>query len=131
MKDVRSEAGFSLMEAIVATVISVIAIIGLAHTFGMGRGFIERFGIARTALSLVRGRMESFTASPDSIALGASYTQPFNYLGAEVGTIEWRVVPYDDLQIPGTRDLKNVVIVARWGPAGQRDSLEISRLFEP
>jgi hypothetical protein len=119
------------MEAIVATVISIIAILGLAHTFGMGRGFIERFGIARTALSLVRAKMESFTVSRDSIALGSFYVQPFNYRGNEVGTIEWRVDPYDDVQISGPYNLRNVVITARWGPPTQRDSLVISRLFQP
>ena len=34
------------MEVIVATVIATIAVVGLAYTFGMGRGFI-RPGLAR------------------------------------------------------------------------------------
>lgn len=128
-----SEAGFSLMEAIVAMIISVIAIVGLAHSFGMGRGFIERFAIGRTALGAVRGKMEflSLSANSDSIALGSFFVQPFNYRNAEVGTIEWRVEPYDDPQVSGTVNLNRVVVVARWGRSSESDSLRLSRLFQP
>jgi hypothetical protein len=122
------------MEAIVATFISIIAILGLAYSFGMGRGFIERFAIGRTALGFACGKMEVLTlpANADSVALNQPlYVQPFNYRGNEAGTIEWRVEPYDDPQVPGVADLNNVVVVARWGPPGQRDSLRLSRLFQP
>src|SRR2546426_12733052 len=38
-----TEQGFSLIEAVVATVIAALAVVGLAHTFGLGRAFINRF----------------------------------------------------------------------------------------
>ena len=43
--------GFSLIEVLVALVIAVIAILGLAHTFGAGRGLINRYDTAREALA--------------------------------------------------------------------------------
>ena len=44
-----SESGFSLMEAIVATAIAVIAVLGLAYSFGQGRAMIGRYEISRAA----------------------------------------------------------------------------------
>lgn len=120
------------MEAVVATAISVIAIVGLAHTFGMGRHFIDRFAIGRVALGEIRGQMDFLTTQPansDSLALNRFFARPFNYQGNEIGTLEWRIAPYDDPGVPGTMDLKQVVIVAKWGSGVERDSIRITRLF--
>jgi hypothetical protein len=122
------------MEAIVATIISVIAILGLAHSFGVGRGFIERYAVGRAALSAAQGRMEALSVLPpssDSLATNGFFVQPFNFRGAEAGTVEWRIEPYDDPVVPGTPNLDKVTVVARWGPASDRDSLRLSRLFQP
>lgn len=126
------ESGFSLMEAIVALAISMIAILALAHTFGVGRGFIERFAIGRTALGVARARMEYLSvlpASSESLAVGNVFSQPFNYRGLQTGTVEWRIVAYNDPQVTPTNDLREVTVVASWGPVQQRDSLRLTRLF--
>lgn len=123
-----------MMEAIVATVISIIAILGLAHSFGVGRGFIERYAVGRAALSAAQGRMEALSVLPptaDSLATNRFFLQPFNYRGAEAGTIEWRIEPYDDPVVSGPYNLKKVTVVARWGPGVEQDSLRLSRLFQP
>lgn len=126
------EGGFSLMESIVATIIAVIAIAGLAHTFGLGRGFIERFEIARTALGLARGQMESLVAygpSSDSLAIGASFQRPFSYQGRAMGQVEWRIDPFDDPSTSVSTDLRNVTLKVWWGTGLLRDSVQIHRLF--
>ena len=122
------------MEAIVATVISVIAILGLAHSFGVGRGFIERYAVGRAALSAAQGRMEALSVLPpssDSLRTNGFFVQPFNYRGVQAGTVEWRIEPYDDPAVSGPYNLDKVTVVARWGPPGEQDSLRLSRLFQP
>jgi hypothetical protein len=121
-----------MMEAIVATVISIIAILGLAHSFGLGRGFIERFSVGRAALAAARGRMEALTVllpTSDSLAMNAAFIAPFNFGAVESGTIHWRIAPYNDPITAGPNDLKEVTVVVAWGAGAERDSLKLTRLF--
>lgn len=131
----ESEGGFSLMEALVAATISVIAVIGLAHSFGMGRAFINRYEVARAALGAVGARMEELSVLPAAapeLTVGAhpATPEPFTYQGVEVGTIGWRVEWFDDPLTPSiTADLKRVTVVVRWGGGADRDSVRLIRLF--
>jgi hypothetical protein len=121
------------MEAVVATVISVIAILGLAHTFGMGRGFIDRFAVGRAAIGVVQGRMEALSVLPvgsPELTIGAHPGIPFTYKGEAVGTEWWRVEWFDDPATPTTTsDLRKVTVVVTWGRGADRDSLQLTRLF--
>lgn len=120
------------MEAIVATAISVVAILGLAHTFGIGRGFIDRFTVARAALGAVRGRMEALSVldrDSDSLAAYSFFTEPFNSGGRETGIVEWRVAPQPDSLPPTGAELRVVTVVAKWGSGVERDSIRLTRLF--
>ena len=128
-----SESGFSLMEAAVAIVISVIAILGLAHSFGMGRGFIERFAMGRAAIGVIEGRMEALSVLPASspeLIVGTHPEIPFDYKGVHVGTEQWRVEWFDDPATTRTSaDLRRVTVVVTWGRGADRDSLRLTRLF--
>jgi type II secretory pathway pseudopilin PulG len=133
----NDERGFSLMEALVATVITVIAVIGLAHTFGMGRGFIDRFEVARSALAAAESRMEFLSAlrswSPE-LMIGDHPAIPnpfvFGNPARTIGTETWRVEWFDDPVTPGTiQDLKRVTVVVRWTMAATADSVTFTRLF--
>src|SRR6187399_3619811 len=53
-----AEAGFTLIEAMVATVIAVIAVVALAFTFGAARGLVDRYAVARSGLAVAEQRME-------------------------------------------------------------------------
>ena len=116
------ERGFSLMEALTAATISVIAVMGLAYSFGIGRGLVDRYEIARAALGEAQSQLEALTLLPSTdptLALGyVAPLTPFRYEGATLGTENWRVVGYDEPHLPGT-----VNLTARKGIAlpNQRD----------
>jgi hypothetical protein len=123
------------MEAIIATVIAVIAVLGLAHTFGLGRGFAVRFEVARMALGIAQSRMEALTVLPStdpSLAIGTHPATPldFTYRGVPIGTETWRVEWYDDPASSAlTTDLKRVTVLISWQRGADTDSVQLVRLF--
>jgi len=124
------------MEAVVATVVSVIAVLGLAHTFGIGRGFIERFSIGRNALGVAQARMEALCVLPAStapeLATGVHAAIPFLHLGQPLGTEQWRVQWFDDPATSATSlDLKQITVVVTWKQGIDQDSLKLTRLVIP
>jgi type II secretory pathway pseudopilin PulG len=131
----NDQSGFSLIEALTATVIAVIAVLGLAFTFSVGRGQVQRYAVARAAQGEVASRMEQLlqladhTPGSDSLAVGyASPASPFSYAGADVGTLWWHVEPYDDPYVPGPIDLRRLVVCVRWN-SGMPDSLQLDQLL--
>src|SRR5262245_64306352 len=88
----EDEAGFSLIEVIVATVIAMLAFIGLAYTFSMGRGFINRFEVRRAAVAAARARLETLASDPGSPDLSITpppHTTPFVVDGVNRGEERW------------------------------------------
>ena len=129
--------GFSLLEAIVATVITVIAALGLAYTFGIGRSNINRFEVARIADAMAQSRIEFLgalaLASPtsDSLELGLhpATPSPFLYHGNTVGIEYWRVDAAPTtlpLNIGGS--LSRVTAIVSWTMGGLADSVTYTRL---
>ncbi len=55
------ERGISLTEALTAATLSVIAVIGLAYSFGVGRSLVDRYEIARAALGEAQTQLESMS----------------------------------------------------------------------
>lgn len=114
------ERGFSLIEALIATIIAVLAVLGLAYTFSVGRGQVGRYEVARAALGEAESQMERLLrldhVSPtvDSLALGHNYSFPFTYRAATLGTVGWHVDPYDDPYIPNSPNLRRLVVVVHW-----------------
>lgn len=131
----RPEQGFSLIEALIATVIAVIAVLGLAYTFSVGRGQVSRFEVARAALGVAESRMETLlrlhdtTPGSDSLVVGyRSPTFAFTYQGAPLGTTWWHLDPYDDPDLPDNPDLKRLVVCVRWSTVTP-DSIQFSQLL--
>ena len=127
----NDERGFSLMEAIVASVIAVIAVMGMAYSFGLGRAWINRFEIVRMADGQAQSRMELLSTLPPSdvnLTLGDHAGAPFNYLGTAIGDDHWRVEA-PDVTVPGRGALHQVTVTVAWTNAGLRDSLAYQRLF--
>ena len=137
-RDPCDARGFSLMEAIVATVIAVIAALGLAYTFGIGRANINRFEAAREADAIAQSTMENLSlladASPasESLAVGSHPDSPptFSYQGHAIGSEYWHVdrapvtVPY-----PIRGKLFRVTTVVTWTMGGFPDSVTYNRLM--
>jgi hypothetical protein len=137
----RSDAqGFSLMEAIVATVIAVLAAIGLAYSFGVGRGNINRLEVARVADGRAQARMEFLgVLAQTRPGLGDSLTQvgvhpnpvlPFIANGDTIGSEYWRVDPAPasvPLSVRGNLTLVTVEVAYVLG--GVADTARYGRIF--
>ena len=129
-----NERGFSLMEALTSATISVIAVLGLAHTFAMGRALVDRYEVARFALSEAESQLEALSMQVGDPTLAIGYTSPatpFIYQGATLGSQSWHVVAYDEPHLPGTVNLKRVVMTVRWQQGSRPDSLSLERLWLP
>lgn len=131
----RAEAGFSLVEAIAATVIGTIAVIGLAYSFSLGRSFINRFEVARAGLGVAQQRLDLLRGIPkDSLGLlagGSTHVRSFQHGGREVGTEEWTVSWFDDPATAGANDLKRVTVRVLWSRGSIADTVTLTRLFLP
>jgi len=126
---------------IVATLIATIAVIGLAYTFSTGRGFINRFELARAAFAAAEGRLEALAVAPSGdpemsiTPPGSPHTAPFVVDGRVHGTESWTVV-WRDMPVDGTggadpnpNDLKYVTVEVLYQQGTVRDTIRLSRLF--
>jgi type II secretory pathway pseudopilin PulG len=130
----RSERGVGLMEVVIATVIAVIAIVALAYSFGMGRGLVNQYEIARIALAAAQRRMETLSSLPANAAelqIGVPHTADVQVDGLTVARESWTVVPYDDPAdgLNGDLDLKQVTATVSWGQAGPTETVILTRFF--
>ena len=110
-------------------------VLGLAYTFGLGRGQVDRYEIARAALGTAENRLERLlllaerTPASDSLAVGyRSPAFPFEHSGIARGTQWWHVDPYDDPNVPGSVDLRRIVVCVRWN-ASVPDSVQPGTLL--
>jgi Tfp pilus assembly protein PilV len=136
----RSEPkGFSLIEVMVAGVVAVVAVLGLAYSFSTGRGLINRYAAARDALAAVEQRMERlsmFALRDSSIAdLAPGSHGPFPRslndapVGAERWTVTWVDDPADDAGgDPNPNDYKLVTVEVTWSSGGVQDTVRLSRI---
>jgi len=128
------------MEVIVATVIATIAVLGLAYTFGMGRGFIDRFLVGRAALGAAQARLELLSVTPAADTSLTPVVQHQSYFivdGSIFGTERWMVEWIDD---PGDgakpadknpRDLRRLTVTVEFMQGDRADSVRIARLLAP
>ena len=123
------------MEAIVASVIAAIAIIGLAYTFGIGRGQVDRYEVARAALSLAKTEMDSLAIvwaqrpSSDSLLIGyTSPARPFVYEGTTRGSAGWQIAAYSSPTAPSV-SMRRATVTVTWVSGSLSDSLRLDRLF--
>jgi prepilin-type N-terminal cleavage/methylation domain-containing protein len=136
-----SESGFSLMEVIVATVIATIAVLGLAHTFGAGRAYIDRSETARDAQALVQRRLETLVllgaknpgaaelvvGGPNSVALAINA----HVDGTQTTQVDWVDDPIDKTAATGDgnpNDYKRVTVTISWIQGGTTDQVVGSRV---
>ena len=124
------------MEVVVAGVIAIIAALGLAYSFSVGRVQIDRFEVARAALAIAQQRMDSLSvlpasASAFSIGMHPDPPIPFNFEGSALGTEIWEVQWVNDPATKSYNDLKRVSVSVVWTQGTATDSVRLSRLFLP
>lgn len=133
----RGDAGFTLTEVLVALLITVIAVLGLAHTFGLGRGMIDRYATARDAMGVAQARMETLrmearsdTGNPD-LSVGAHTPIAITLDGAVAGLESWQVDWATDPGHPGGsgQDYRKITVTVNWKQSGIDDHVQISSLF--
>ena len=129
-----NERGFSLLEAILGTMIAVIAVMGLAYSFGLGRGYIDRYQIERAADFLAQRRMEwlgslALRTNP-AFAIGthSDAQSTFYFKGTAIGSEGWRVAPAP-AAVPQHALIKEVTVTVRWTAGGFPDSVVYQRAF--
>lgn len=133
---VGNARGLSLVEAIAATLIAVLAVVGLAYSFGVGRGMIDRYRVERCAMGRAELLVDSLvTVKPAALLVSGS--QPFWIDGAPPGTSSWTVAwvddPIDGLagsspSDPNPNDMKRITVQVVWGAGGSTHTLSISRM---
>ena len=130
------------MEVIAATVIATFAVVGLAYTFGLGRGFIDRYEVARAALAQAEGRLETLEVHPSGDTLSTPDEQHMSYfvvdgrvLGTERWVVRWVDDPADGTGQPGPdpnpRDLRRATVTVVFQMGSVEDSVQLSRLLPP
>lgn len=126
-------SGFALVEVIVASAIAVVAVLGLAYSFSVGRAQIDRFKIARVALATAQDQMERLTTlSPTdpSLTIGEHPASPPTFVSDGVTLNQsWKVEWFDDPAISGSNDLKRVTVEIAWTQGPLSDALSLTRLF--
>jgi hypothetical protein len=121
------------MEAIVATVIAVLAVIALAYSFGYGRSFINGFEVRRVAEGAAQACMDSLGTLPDSaagLALGTHPATPLPFAcnGRVVGTVSWRVSNPSDVPATVAGALRELKVAVAWMQENMRDSVVYTRV---
>ncbi|MBI1798993.1 MAG: hypothetical protein HYR73_04845 [Candidatus Eisenbacteria bacterium] len=133
LTDHHTERGFSMMEAIVATVIAVIAVLGLAYSFGEGRALIGQYETSRAALAAAQGCLDSLSVLPPSDgAFGVTpppHSKPFMLGGQTIGLVQWDVLAYPDSIDTNPFDLKQVTVTVSLTAGSMPSSIRLSRLF--
>jgi prepilin-type N-terminal cleavage/methylation domain-containing protein len=135
------EKGFSLLEVLVAMVIAVIAVVGLAYSFGTGRGLIDRYATARDALAAAEQRLERLAflsnQNPNHPDLSAGthgpLARPLNGTrsGQESWTVVWVDDPVDNTPDANPNDYKRVTVEVSWTQGGMQDRIALSRVLLP
>jgi len=127
-----NERGISLVEAVLASVIAAIAVLGLAHSFGLGRANINRFELARAAFATAQGRLEILQSDPKAnfeFSMDSLHVRPFVHAGQTVGTESWVVSWFDDPLTGTANDLRKVTVRVGWQIGATTDTVTLSRLF--
>jgi len=129
--------GFSLVELLAALLLTVITIMGLAHTLGLGNGFIDRYATARAALARANGQLEQVRAEVrdgQPVAPVDSVNDVVIVPGVP-GTVHTHVEGHDDPlngADPSRPDYFKVASSVTWRQGGETDSIVVNTLvFRP
>ena len=126
------------MEVLVATVIATIAVVGLAYTFGLGRGFINQYEVGRAAAAAAEGQIELIAESPANdtlVTIGVQHMSYFTVAGTIQGTERWTIGWVDDpadglgAADPNPNDLRQAIVTVVFQHGSMADSVQATRLL--
>jgi hypothetical protein len=116
-----------------AMLITVVAIMGLAHTFGLGTSFIDRYATARAALARANGQLENVRGQVKSGAGLANADSSSSILLApgQAGMLHTVIEGQDDPAdgTGGAADYFRVTASVSWTQAGMTDSVQVATLM--
>jgi len=116
-----------------AMLISVVAIMGLAHTFSLGTGFIDRYATARAALARANGQLEHVRAQVKGGAQLANADSSSTILLSPSmnASLRTRILGVDDPADGGggATDYYRVTASVTWTQAGMTDSLHLDTVM--
>ena len=133
-----NERGIGLFEVMAGTIVATLAVLGLAYSFGVGRGLIDRYQVARMAMARAQLAVDSLSTISGAALVNGS--EPFWGPNFQAGTTAWTVTWIDD---PADRlassspsdanpnDLKRISVEVEWNLGGSRDTLRMSRTVLP
>lgn len=130
----RNQRGIGLSEVLAGTIVATLAVVGLAYSFGVGRGLIDRYAVARQALGRAQLVVDSLVTVPRTSLTDAN--QPFwiRNSDAPAGTTAWTIVWVDDPADglggtdPDRNDLRRITVTVSWSLGGASDQLSLSRM---
>jgi len=127
--------GIGLFEVIASTLIATLAVLGLAYSFGVGRGLIDRYQIARCALGEAQHLVDSLSVvRPGNLTAG---NRPFEIAGNSAGVSYWTLTPIDDPldglatsapPDPNPVDMYRLTVEVDWGIGGMADKIQLTRI---
>ncbi len=136
------------MEVVVASLIATVAVVGLAYTFGMGRGFIDRYETGRAAMAIAEGQLDRIAVTGSNDTLVTPVDAPltpidglhkhmsyFSAGGPPLGTLYWTLQWFDDpadgtgTDDPDPDDLRQATVTAVFRQGSMTDSVSVSRLL--
>jgi len=115
--------------------VATLAVLGLAYSFGVGRGLIDRYQVARSAMARARLVVDSLaTQSPATLVDGS---EPFWVENLQAGTTSWTIHWVDDPvdrlagdspADPNPNDTKRIQVEVLWQLGAASDTLRLSRM---
>jgi hypothetical protein len=123
-----------LFEVIAGTVIATLAVLGLAYSFGVGRGLINRYEVARCAMGEAQHVIDSLSIVRPGYLVSGS--RVFQIGGIPAGVSHWTVTPVDD-PLDGTAsstppdpnpvDFFKLTVEIDWGSGVMADKIQLTR----
>ena len=125
------QRGIGLVEVLAGTLVATISVLGLAYSFGVGRGLIVGYRVSRQAMGRAELVIDSLITVPRATLAPGS--EDFWGSGITPGTTSWQIDPIDDpadgigAADLNPVDLKRITVQVSWRQDGMNQVLRLTR----